>query len=231
MTYNSRILWSSLPHNRQVGYGREGLVLQLSETAAIKIYSPNKSYVAVDEIVNSHKLDEDNFLVAKARELVQIEIDTDDARLPKRCEHKGVDLFNVVAGTKVFGVVRDYFPGEAFGMARQTPSDYARLEKYLQRLHNYGFAFQDGICADFIATNGRVALVDTSTLVTIDDFEFDPDFDKFDKVSAAYRSRVYDSLKEHMNSGGVMDSLGLLNWKMATLWLKYQNGKNRKKRS
>ncbi len=76
-----------------------------------------------------------------------------------------------------------------------------------------------------------MALVDTSTLVTIDDFEFDPDFDKFDKVSAAYRSRVYDSLKEHMNSGGVMDSLGLLNWKMATLWLKYQNGKNRKKRS
>ena len=99
MVLSSTVRWSELPHNCYLGHGREGLVLHVFPDTCLKIYQPELSDVARQEFDNSHRLDEDYFLVAKGRQILEVEVDIDDALLPRRSFQKDVDLCRVPKGT------------------------------------------------------------------------------------------------------------------------------------
>jgi len=74
MRITREVKWDDLPHTARVGYGREGIVLRLSDTECIKVYSPTHQANAEQEHYNLGRMLDRDLAVPRPRELVKINI-------------------------------------------------------------------------------------------------------------------------------------------------------------
>ena len=165
MVYEKTLDWDDLPHDDMVGHGREGLVLRLDKTRCIKIYSPERASIAETEFENYKILRDANLLVPEPEELVKVGIKGRKVKLPGRCELRGIGLYNVSNIESVPGIIKEFFPGAPYGSKRPSIKEISGLIEFLDKLHEAGLTFDDGIAPDFISSRRGTALVDCSTLM------------------------------------------------------------------
>ena len=162
------INWNDLPHNRQLGYGHEGLVLRLSETRSIKIYSPERVESCDRERINLELLARARMPVPQVSEKVTIRVGRQPIKLPSRCEFSGIGLYTFDNIESVPALIKDYIPGKPYGTTSATILQARRLFRYLHNAHEKGFAFPDCNITNFIDGPDGPVLVDASHLFTRD---------------------------------------------------------------
>ncbi len=203
------VRWSQLPHEAQVGHGKEGLVLRLNENECIKIYSPQKVDQAGIEYVNASRLIEAGFLVSKPKEIVQVELDTPDVKLPGSFMRSGgIGLYQFPGVTTVPGVVREYIEGEAFGIFTPSWKNLRELGFYVDRLRDNDFTFTEGRCLDYVLSPKGVTLVDAGSLyIRGNEQLLQGEHQDFDDIHLDYESRLFHSVMHELENQGKFDPL------------------------
>lgn len=189
MKYDRVIDWDDLPHSDVVGHGREGLVLQLDERRCIKVYSPDRMYMAEREFENYKQLKNAGFLVPKVDEFIKVHIGGKKVKLPGKCEFRGIGLYQFEGVESVPGIVKEFFPGVPYGRKKPNTKEIRDLINYLGKLHVEGLTFDDGIASDFISSDRGTALIDCSTLM--DRTQCEQKYHAgFNYASPAYQRRI-----------------------------------------
>ncbi len=199
------VRWSELPHDQMLGYGKEGIVLRLSDTTCMKIYSPQKQEQAALEMSNSQRLYEAGFRVARGHELLQVEIDDENALLSRTKKSRKIELYKFPDVKTVLAVTRDYIPGKTFGTYSPSRKELKDLGRYVDRLHTNDFTFTEGRCLDYVSSSTGLFLVDSGSLVHRSEVLDREDLhESFDELSMAYDSRLFHSLEFQLGYDGNM---------------------------
>lgn len=189
-----QIEWKDLPHNSQLGHGREGLILKLNDCEAIKVYSPQDVDAAEREYNNSARLKDAGFYVPEPKRLVNVNINRQTVRLPGKCEIMGIGLFKHRGIESVPGLIREYIHGEPYSTKKPKIKDIKGLLGFLDQLHEKGFTFSDGVISDYLSTEQGTALVDCSTLM--DESDCRKNFrGGFNSISAFYKRYLINDWK------------------------------------
>ena len=207
------INWEKLPHDQMIGHGREGLVLKLTATDCIKIYSPERAFKAKVEFENYQRLKQAGFLVPQPQDLVEIYIGNRTVKLPGKCEFRGIGLYNFQVES-VPAIIKEFLLGIPYGRKKPNISEIKSLLDYLYQLQKNGFTFSDGIAPDFIATKIGAGLVDCSSLMNRQESIINYRH-TFEEASSSYTRRILTDFSEELEANQLHFGFDL------KLWLAY----------
>lgn len=184
--------WREFRNAPRIGYGKEGIVLRLSETECVKVYSPIRQAVAEREYFNLGLMLERDLAVPRPRTVVKINVEREVVMLPRWVgnEIRVVAWHNVES---LSGIIREYVPGTVLdGVQQRTSTEQAlRLLGYVDAAVDAGVYLEDAIPGNFVDTGSQVYCVDCSEIKTKQDFAA-PDF--FQQHSLSLRARLLQLL-------------------------------------
>lgn len=163
------LYYSELPRIMNPPHGYEGLILKMSETECIKVYSPQISLETAQlEFDNHRKLLDKSIFTSEPREIVKIKLDRPDIMLPIGTS-TGPELFHYLGTDETFGLIRTYLGGKVYGRDKINCDEVSVFYDYLINLIKEDMIFFDSFPYDFVMTQVGVGCVDCTNLVDLKD--------------------------------------------------------------